>query len=93
MVRSKYSRNIQNPASLTWLAANDPAPIASTIKAGWIPALCIRGNTSPEAVMAATVAEPRAIRKTTAINQPRISGEMDDETNRFFHGVANAAIN
>lgn len=34
--------------------------------------------------MAATVADPSAIRKTTAISQPKISGEMPEPTNKFF---------
>lgn len=67
-VKSKYSLNIQKPASFTCEAANDPAPIAKTIKAGFTPAEVISGKTNPAAVNDATVAEPNATLKTTVIS-------------------------
>ena len=81
IVKSKYSLNIQKPASLTCDAANEPAPMARTINAGSTPAWAINGATIPAAVSETTVAEPNAIRRTTATNQPRINGEIGEPMN------------
>src|ERR1700761_3610347 len=59
--KPKYSRTIQNPASLTWQKNTEPAPIASAISE-----LCVAdsptttGATIPAVVVVATVAEPVA---------------------------------
>lgn len=73
--KSKYSLNIQNPASLTCDAASEPAPIASAINTGLTLIECINGVTSPAAVIPATVAEPNETRKITAINQAKMIGD------------------
>ena len=57
-VRLKYSLNIQNPGSLTCENIKLPAPVASTINAGFTPEAAIMGATIPAAVKPATVAEP-----------------------------------
>lgn len=67
-VKSKYSLNIQKPASLTCETANDPDPIASAISTGFAPVECINGTTNPAAVIPETVAEPNEIRRNC--NQP-----------------------
>lgn len=59
IVKSKYSLNIQKPASLTCDAASEPAPMARTIKAGSTPDCAINGATIPAAVNDATVADPQ----------------------------------
>ncbi|GED94748.1 hypothetical protein LBSP_13080 [Lentilactobacillus buchneri subsp. silagei] len=55
--------------------------MARTINAGSTPAWAINGATIPAAVNEATVAEPKAIRRTTATNQPRINGEIGEPMN------------
>ena len=42
-LRSKYSENIQKPASFTWEAAKEPAPMAKAIMTGSAPSECING--------------------------------------------------
>ena len=59
--KSKNSLKIQNPASLTWEAINDPAPMANATNTGnnVFPGLAAKiPVTIPAAVIPATVAEP-----------------------------------
>ena len=56
--RLKNSLNIQNAVSLTCDIKTLPEPTASTISSGETFDAATRGATMPEAVMAATVAEP-----------------------------------
>lgn len=65
-VKPKYSLNIQNPASFTWDKITLPAPIASTTNATFTSDDCNNGKTIPVVEIAATVAEPNAIRSTAA---------------------------
>src|SRR5699024_8020088 len=76
IVKPKNSLNIQNPASLTWEAITLPAPVASTINARLTSDPCIKGMTNPAVVKAATVAEPREIRKMAAIIQANKMGDI-----------------
>ena len=68
-VKPKYSLNIQNPASFTWERITLPAPIASTTSATLTSECCNNGKTIPVVEIAATVAEPNAIRNTAATIQ------------------------
>src|SRR5476649_1770304 len=76
MVRLKYSLNSQKPGSLTWEKITLPEPTAITISSGLAPVVAMSGAAIPPAVMAATVAEPRAIRSTAAMAQASSSGDM-----------------
>jgi hypothetical protein len=67
--RPKYSLNIQNAESLTWLNIRLPAPTASTIRFGLTPDDSTSGPTTPAAVTPATVAEPRQTRISVATAQ------------------------
>ncbi|KWV80152.1 hypothetical protein PFLL34_01181 [Pseudomonas fluorescens] len=68
--KPKYSRTIQNPASLTWQKNTEPAPMARATNE-----LCVAANPAiigarmPAVVVVATVAEPVAWRRATAISQ------------------------
>ena len=69
-------RDSQKPASLTWLKKTDPAPMASTSRAGAFPPIvAATGAMTPAAVMVATVADPVARRMKTATSQASSSGE------------------
>ena len=57
-LRLKNSLNIQNPESLICEPNTLPAPTASTISSGEAPLAASSGDTTPAAVMAATLAEP-----------------------------------
>lgn len=68
VVSPKKSLIIQKLASFTWEQMHEPAPVAS-VRSGrlmWVWVASI-GITSPAVEMAATVAEPRQIRKSAAI--------------------------
>ncbi len=73
-VKLKYSLNIQKPVSLTCENIRLPAPTANTINSGEAPAIT-NGTTIPEAVSAATVADPSVTRSNAAISQPKNKGE------------------
>lgn len=65
------------PGSLTCDAITLPAPVASTINAGSAWVTLIIGNTTPAVVIAATVAEPNAIRSTAATVQHINNGDSE----------------
>src|SRR5438045_9634497 len=73
-----YSFTSQKPASLMWEKNSDPDPMASAINEGLsagfeVTVAAIR----PEAVTMATVAEPVARRRITAMNQASRIGLRD----------------
>ena len=80
-VNPKYSLNIQNPASLTWDKITLPAPIASTTSATLASECCNNGKTIPVVEIAATVAEPSAIRNTAATIHASKIGDIVEPSN------------
>ena len=83
IVRPKYSLNIQKPASFTCDRITLPAPIASTTSATLTSECCSNGNTIPVVEMAATVAEPKAIRNTAATIHASKIGDIVEPSNIF----------
>ena len=84
--RPKYSLIIQKPASLTWSQKTEPAPTLSTIRAAIAelePNWCAIGATRPDAVIAATVEEPRETRSRAVISHAARIGEMLVWANRL----------
>src|SRR5450631_1494996 len=74
MVRLKNSLNIQKPESLTWDPKTLPDPTASTINSGDTVPDVTRGDTTPAAVIPATVAEPMATLNNAVTTQPKSKG-------------------
>src|SRR5690348_5200178 len=71
-----YSFTSQKPASLMWEKNSEPEPMDSAIKAGLKPGLAVTvAAIKPEAVTIATVAEPVASLKITAVNQASSKGD------------------
>lgn len=80
--QSEISLNIQNPASLTCDKITLPAPIASTTSATLASECCNNGKTIPVVEIAATVAEPSAIRNTAAtIHASKIGDRVEPSNN------------
>ncbi len=76
ILKSKYSLNIQNPASLTCEQKTLPAPIARTISEIFTSLDSINGNTMPTDDSAETVEDPSAKRKIAVANQAKIIGDI-----------------
>lgn len=72
--RLKNSLNIQNAVSFTWDIKTLPDPTASTINSGETFDAATNGATMPEAVMAATVAEPIVTRNAAVTNHANNNG-------------------
>src|SRR5437868_10971287 len=73
-VMLKYSFTSQKPPSFTCERISEPAPVVSTSSSGRVPGtLAAMGATMPAAVVMATVAEPVAMRISTATSQPNNS--------------------
>jgi len=74
--RLKNSLNIQNAVSFTWDIKTLPEPTASTINSGDTPDVATNGATIPEAVIAATVAEPIVTLKQAVTNHANSNGAI-----------------
>jgi hypothetical protein len=71
-----YSFTSQKPASLMWEKNSEPDPIDSASNAGFSCGLTVTvAAIRPEAVTMATVAEPVASLRITAVNQPSRIGD------------------
>jgi len=70
----KNSLNIQKPESLTCEPKTLPVPTANTINSGETTPVATNGDTTPAAVMPATVAEPIVTLNNAVTTQPNISG-------------------
>ena len=70
----KNSLNIQTPESLIWEPNTEPLPTASTINSGEIPGCPSIGDTTPAAVIAATVADPIITRNKAVTTQAKSKG-------------------
>src|SRR5215203_1029781 len=81
----KNSLNIQNPESLIWEPNTLPAPTANTINSGEAAPVATSGDTTPAAVMPATVAEPIDTLNNAVTIHAKINGGI-------FHFPAKAAI-
>ncbi len=75
MLNPKYSLNIQKPASLTCEAMTLPAPVASTTNARLTSEWPNNGMTRPVVLSAATVADPREMRRIAAMSHARMIGD------------------
>ncbi|MNI67617.1 hypothetical protein D3C73_1232600 [compost metagenome] len=73
-MRLKYSLNIQKPVSLTCENIRLPAPTDNTISSGGVPGP-IKGKTMPDAVNAATVAEPNVTLSDAVMSQAKSKGD------------------
>src|SRR5699024_2351208 len=80
-VNPKYSLKIQNPVSLTCEKIILPEPIASVTNAKFVSVACSSGSTIPVVEMAATVAEPCAIRSKDETIQANNIGDILEPTN------------
>ena len=72
----KYSLNNQKPPSFTCEKIILPEPVAKTKRTGFMELVMNIGARIPAVVMAATVAEPNAMRMSAAIPQQRMMGEI-----------------
>ena len=72
--RLKNSLNIQNAVSFTCDIKTLPEPTASTINSGDTLVVATRGATIPEAVIAATVADPIVTLKHAVTNHANNNG-------------------
>ena len=81
MLNPKYSLIIQNPASFTCEQIALPAPVASVTKAKFTSYCASIGITNPAVEIAATVADPKEIRKIAATNHARIIGDIEVPAN------------
>lgn len=80
-VKPKYSLNIQNLRRLREKELRFLAPIASTTSATLTSECCNNGKTIPVVEIAATVAEPNAIRNTAATIQASKIGDIVEPSN------------
>ncbi len=82
-LRLKYSLNIQNPVSFTCENIRLPAPTDRTISSADTPSET-SGNTIPDAVSPATVAEPNVTRNNAVISHAKKRGDKSNVDARFF---------
>ncbi len=68
----KNSLYIQKPESLIWEPKTLPAPTANTINSGDTAPLKTNGDTTPAAVIPATVADPIITLNNAVTNQPKV---------------------